>query len=811
MRRTFHHRYVLPFLCGVLFTVNLHAQVGWVPAAPMEGGQTAGLVRKVSNGYLFVGTWNSGVFRSSNEGVVWTGCSNGLTLQGSRELALAPDGSLFTSTSTDVYRSADDGSSWQKCNTLSQVKSLACDNMGRIFAGSDSGVFRSMNNGATWERVAPFRKSVTALAVTAANHIFASNDSGVYRSLDNGLTWVRTVAGIPPLTSALRMILFADTSNGDVYAGNQYSELYRSTNNGDTWVPTTPLHSPITTEAITMIFRHPSTRILYVATNTLWKSYDIGTSWQSVSIPLPMKWMTRMVGSGATGALMGGSGGVFFSADSGSVWQPRNAGLTAVLIQSVIADANAVYFGTYTDGILKSANSGNTWSSVSTGLGNRSVNALGYHAPSNTLFASTNSRLYRSSNGGGAWVLSDSGLGHVVAYLRSSNVSQIAMHPSGSIFAYDWYRAIFRSTDGGRLWTNVNNGLPDTLVSALAASRAGSSAGTLFMGTMSGKMFHSVNEGTTWVRDTAGLPASGFITSLIVSDKTGTVIMHTGSWIYRSVDAGLHWAKIFLKSGMHNFTMHQGSGQMFILAYATGPTATLYRSADDGLTWQDAGSILPNIPGSRMLMDSTGHMWVGHTLGGQVYRTQQVVPVTFTSFSGWLNQGHALLRWSTVYEARNFGFSIERKDNAGEWSSIGFVSGAGSSDALCEYTFTDPAVLTAPTIYRLRQTDFDGAVQYSSEITVYAGAEKPAAFAILGIAPFPAHGETELRFLLGETGNVNISICDVLGRSRTQLLDDVRAPGTHVLHMDASTLAPGLYLIKGSTKTETAVRTLLVR
>ena len=77
------------------------------------------IVRKTSTGMLFTGTESNGVFRSSNEGALWTACNNGLLAQGVRDIALASDGSLFTANSQNVYRSTDDGGSWQKCNSLS--------------------------------------------------------------------------------------------------------------------------------------------------------------------------------------------------------------------------------------------------------------------------------------------------------------------------------------------------------------------------------------------------------------------------------------------------------------------------------------------------------------------------------------------------------------------------------------------------------------------------------------------------------------------------------------------------------------------
>jgi photosystem II stability/assembly factor-like uncharacterized protein len=784
----------------------MQAQVGWAPVTQLEGGRTAGLLRKPSNGYLFSGTVNGGVFRSSNEGAIWTPC--GSSPQVLRDIALSPDGSIFTATTSDVYRSADDGASWQKCNTLSRVWRIVCDGNGRVFAGSDSGVFRSTNNGGAWVRVAPFSTPVNTLAVTAANHVFAGNDSGVFRSTDNGGTWVRTVTGIAYTRGT---VLYADTQSGDVYAGNSVAEVYRTMDNGNTWVPMTPPNPPTATAPVTMIFRHPVTRVLFVATNILWQSSDVGTSWRGISLPFPMKFMSRMLASGATGAVIGASGGIAFSPDSSSTWQSRNTGYCAVPVSCMVADANAVYYGSWDNGVFRTTNNGNTWMAASAGMGLSTDNCLGHHAPSGTLFAGTADRLYRSNDAGSHWVPSDSGLAVVIGTYRYSNVNQLAMHPSGSIFASDWYRAVFRSTDGGRYWTNVNNGLPDTAVIVLAASSGGNSAGTLFIGTMTGRMFHSTNQGATWQQDTAGLPANGFISSILASDKTGTVFASINSSIYRSIDAGLHWTKVFFKSGLGRFTTHRSSGQLFIVAGGTGATVTMYRSVDDGVTWQDAGAVLPNYPNLHLLTDSSGFMWAGWQNGGHVYRTQLMVPVTFSSFSGILESGHARLSWRTVYEARNFGFAVERRYHAGSWNSIGFVPGAGSNTMTCDYTFTDPMELTGPAVYRLRQTDHDGSVQYSSEVTLAADATPADRFVILGTAPSPAHGATELHFSLAKAGHVRITVHDVLGRTQALLLDETRASGRHLLRFDAFALSRGFHLIMGSTDSETAVRSILVR
>jgi photosystem II stability/assembly factor-like uncharacterized protein len=807
MHRTSSERWLPLIVCLVSFTIDMGAQVAWAPVTPLEGGRTIAIVRKASNGYLFTGTENDGVYRSSNEGALWTACSNGLLAHGVRDLVLASDGSLYTAQSSNVYRSVDDGASWQPCNTKTGTYALASDNGGRVFAGTDSGLFRSSNNGVGWVRVNTNKIDGKRLVITPAGHLFvATRDSGVFRSLDDGGTWTK-------VSAYTNHILYADMLNGDVYLGNGFSPyVYRSTDDGNSWVELAQPKTPTTSWPVTMIYRHPVTRTLFVATDVLWESHDAGASWQRVFAPFPTKWKSSMAASGSTGALLGGTGGIHFCPDSSNVWQTRNTGLCAVPITAMVADPGAVYFGSSSNGISRSASNGGSWTNVSSGLENTTIQSLAHHPPSNTLFAGTSEGLYRSSNGGGNWTFSDSGLAKKLGTIRMDNsVWYVTTHPSGSMFAFEsWRDAIYRSTDAGRFWTNVNNGLPDTLVSAMAISNAGPYAGRIYMGTSTSKIFHSSNEGATWQQDTAGLPTNGQFNSIITSDKTGTVVTHTNSWIYRSEDGGAHWTKVFMKSGLQRFAVHRSSGQMFIVTSPVGPTSTLYRSADDGLTWQDAGTIQTNYAAPRIMTDSGGYLWAGHQHGGEIFRTQQVVPVTFTSFTASLDDGHALLRWSTVYEARNHGFSIEKESAQGEWNSIGFVPGAGNSGTLREYGFTDPAVLTGTATYRLRQTDFDGSVQYSSEVVVEEAATI-AAFALLGSSPSPAHGESTVRFSMAAEGRVAILVHDLLGRERVKLIDEDRAAGTHMLRFDAYALSPGCYLLTARSGSATVQRTMVVR
>ena len=86
-------------------------------------------------------------------------------------------------------------------------------------------------------------------------------------------------------------------------------------------------------------------------------------------------------------------------------------------------------------------------------------------------------------------------------------VQSLAINSTGHIFAGTSGGGVFRSTDNGDSWTEINNGLTSAVVLSLAIN----STGHIFAGTSGGGVFRSL-ESTTSVREVAGqLPSSFFL------------------------------------------------------------------------------------------------------------------------------------------------------------------------------------------------------------------------------------------------------------------------------------------------------------
>lgn len=85
------------------------------------------------------------------------------------------------------------------------------------------------------------------------------------------------------------------------------------------------------------------------------------------------------------------------------------------------------------------------------------------------------------------------------------------------------------------------------------------------------------------------------------------------------------------------------------------------------------------------------------------------LPVKLLSFNA-SKQGEAVLvEWQTAMEINSNSFVVERSADGIHFSTIATLEGAGNSNAVLDYLFTDHAPLTGSNYYRLRQYDLDGA------------------------------------------------------------------------------------------------------
>ncbi len=170
-----------------------------------------------------------------------------------------------------------------------------------------------------------------------------------------------------------------------------------------------------------------------------------------------------------------------------------------------------------------------------------------------------------------------------------------------------------------------------------------------------------------------------------------------------------------------------------------------------------------------------------------------IVPVELSSFTANVSNGNVVLNWITATETNNKGFEVQRS-NGGEYQTIGFVQGNGTSTQQHSYTYSDQNVANGAYNYRLRQVDFNGASEYSQVVEV--SINNPVEFNLAQNYPNPFNPSTKINYSLAVDSKVTLKIFDILGQEVTVLLNENIAAGNHNVTFDASKLNSGVYLYK---------------
>jgi glucose/arabinose dehydrogenase len=173
------------------------------------------------------------------------------------------------------------------------------------------------------------------------------------------------------------------------------------------------------------------------------------------------------------------------------------------------------------------------------------------------------------------------------------------------------------------------------------------------------------------------------------------------------------------------------------------------------------------------------------------------VPVELLSFTANISDNKVLLKWNTVTEKNNKGFSIERKfDN--NWATIGFIQGHGTTTEKHSYSFTDDFTnkpYRGIIYYRLKQIDYDGSFKYTGTVMVDLNI-RARGFYLDQNYPNPFNPSTTIRFNIPEESKVQIQIINVLGKVVAVISDSVTPAGTYEKVWNASAFASGVYYVR---------------
>jgi hypothetical protein len=139
------------------------------------------------------------------------------------------------------------------------------------------------------------------------------------------------------------------------------------------------------------------------------------------------------------------------------------------------------------------------------------------------------------------------------------------------------------------------------------------------------------------------------------------------------------------------------------------------------------------------------------------------LPITLANFEAKPGPSSVSLTWRTASELNNDYMAVERSADAIEFQEIGRVKGQGTTQQPQDYRFTDEDPLPGINYYRLRQVDFDGAMEYHNVVAVDFRPEGAAATGLTAF-PSPATDNLHLRLAAPFQSEAEYTVTDLQGR-----------------------------------------------
>lgn len=247
-----------------------------------------------------------------------------------------------------------------------------------------------------------------------------------------------------------------------------------------------------------------------------------------------------------------------------SQWKPTN-GLFSGEVHSVIVSNNEIVVGTKY--IYKSTNDGKTWFVSNNGITGTVSAIRGLVKISTNLVAITDAGAFYSSDNGNNWMQSagTAGLNCWSVITKDSNVFLSTIFNNG----------IYKSTNNGVTWAAANIGITTPLVDMRSLAVKGTD---LYTGSDGHGIFKSTNDGLSWTAVNTGLPGTYYAISTLAVSGNNIIAGTYGAGVYKSANNGISWSAI--NNGISATDNIMGMGLNGNTVYASTMTGNLFKTTD---------------------------------------------------------------------------------------------------------------------------------------------------------------------------------------------------------------------------------------
>ncbi len=397
---------------------RLPAQAPWDAVGPPGGDARAFAAVPAQPDHLYLGTTNSWIYESVDEGVSWHRLAkldpaedlivDNILVDAADSAVIYAGGWKADKRDGGLWVSRDEGRHWSAVEDLrgQSIFSLAQapSNPKMLFAGTLEGVYRSTDAGATWTSISPPGSKeiheVESLAVDPANPdiVYAGTWHLPWKTADGGATWQNIKKGIIDDSDVFSIII--DSGRPRTVFLSACSGIYKSESAGELFRRIQGI--PSTARRTRVLMQDPENReVVYAGTTEgLYKTMNSGKTFTRMTGPDVIVNDVFVDPRDSNRVLLATDrGGVLSSKDGGTSFTTSNVGFSGRTVEALLVDRGnpaRLYAGVVNDkssgGVFLSTNGGALWDQIGEGpgggLAGRDVFALA-QTPDGTVLAGT--------------------------------------------------------------------------------------------------------------------------------------------------------------------------------------------------------------------------------------------------------------------------------------------------------------------------------------------------------------------------------------------------------------------------------------
>ena len=708
-----------------------------------------------------------------------------------------------------------------------------------LFAGTDEGgVYRSLNDGDDWFPTALVDVHTRALAVSDMNDALwvATYGNGAFRSDDLGETYTNPFSLLGGeldnvLSVAINTFTPLGVGDGDVFIGTDDNGIYYSSNDGATWTDITYNLNTETDEVIrSIVVKEDGAGIagrdrVFVGTHGdgVWyidygAGSVLGAVWTEANGGETLdQSVVHAFTVEPSGVLYAGTDeGVFRSDDDGVNWtQVLDDVVARSLLVFTCGGTEYVMAGTDGDYVWRAATAvPGLWTQFNgltappngtvSGLRSSTVLALFFDEQEELLYAGTQDEgIHRSDDCGELWEQVSN-----LSLQDGYRVIQALLYDdqTGRLYGGTYGFGVIMSDDLGDIvldWTSLNHGLTNPWVYSLALDRV-NSMNYLYSGTWGDGVFRSTNGGETWLY--SGL-ADRIVYDMDANDDHILFAATDLGEVYRTVDNGLTWQEIGVAStpiwalGIdHGVLANASDDVMYAGSFGDGA----YKSTDQGFTWTQTG--LTDAHVFDFTFGSVGAIVdaiFAATSKGVMYSTDDGTTWTVLNAGLTVVDARAVLFTGAELLVGTWGGGAFVYDvGLGKWVRDGMPGGHITTFAFNPGTGEVFSSLDDEGLFRKM---FTPSVTATEDVL---DGEVPDQFYLEQNYPNPFNPQTTIRFGLPVATETSLTIYDMLGRTVQVVQSGHLSAGIHEISFDAQKMAGGLYIFRLETPERMITRTM---